>query len=64
MIKSVAGINSFRISAEKWVTSTNIRDYANINELIRLSNMKNLNSEFINEVMPQLEHLLKLDPIA
>jgi hypothetical protein len=42
----------------------NIRDYANINELICLSNMENLNAVFINENMPQKERLIKLNRIA
>ncbi len=42
----------------------NIRDYANINELICLSNMENLNAVFINEKMPQKERLVKLNQIA
>ena len=42
----------------------NIRDYASINELIRLSNMENLNAVFIHENMPQDERLRRLNKIA
>ena len=42
----------------------NIRDYANIIELICLSNMENLNAVFINENIPQRERLMKLNKIA
>lgn len=42
----------------------NIRDYATINELICLSNMKNLNAVLINENIPQQERLKKLNHIA
>ena len=42
----------------------NIRDYANINELICLSNMENLNAVFINDGMAQSERLIKLNQIA
>lgn len=42
----------------------NIRDYATINQLICLSNMENLNAVFINDGLPQSEHLEKLNRIA
>ena len=42
----------------------NIRDYANVSQLVCLANLENLNSVFINEGMPQAERLLKLNQIA
>ena len=42
----------------------NIRDYATINQLICLSNMENLNADFINEGLSQSERLVKLNKIA
>lgn len=42
----------------------NIRDYANINQLICLSNMENLNAVFINDGLPQSERLEKINKIA
>jgi hypothetical protein len=42
----------------------NIRDYANINELICLSNMENINAVLINEGVSQKERLIKLNKIA
>ena len=42
----------------------NLRDYANINQLICLSNMENLNAVFINKGMPQRERLIELNKIA
>jgi len=59
----------FGITAKQWRDANpdlkgNIRDYANINELICLSNMENLNAVFINENMPQTERLIKLNQIA
>ncbi|MBN1766910.1 MAG: KilA-N domain-containing protein [Prolixibacteraceae bacterium] len=42
----------------------NMRDYANINQLICLANMENLNAVFINENIPQKERLKKLNRIA
>lgn len=42
----------------------NLRDYANINELICLSNMENINAILINDNIPQKERLIKLNKIA
>jgi hypothetical protein len=42
----------------------NIRDYANVSQLVCLSNLENLNALFITEKMPQPERLLKLNRIA
>ena len=42
----------------------NIRDYANINELICLANLENINSIYINKGIQQSERLIKLNKIA
>lgn len=42
----------------------NIRDYANVSQLVCLANMENLNALFINEEMAQAEKLQKLNRIA
>ncbi|HOI18424.1 MAG TPA: KilA-N domain-containing protein [Candidatus Woesearchaeota archaeon] len=42
----------------------NIRDYANVTQLVVLSNLENLNSEFIKQKIPQEERLLRLNKIA
>jgi len=42
----------------------NIRDYANISQLVCLVNLENLNAVFINEKIPQNERLQKLNQIA
>ena len=42
----------------------NIRDYANINELICLANLENVNSIYINEGLEQSERLIRLNKIA
>lgn len=42
----------------------NIRDYANVSQLVCLSNLENLNALFISEGMPQPERLQKLNRIA
>ena len=42
----------------------NIRDYANVSQLVCLVNLENLNAVFINEGLPQSERLKKLNQIA
>ncbi|MBI4683536.1 MAG: KilA-N domain-containing protein [Nitrospirae bacterium] len=59
----------FGMTAKEWRdTSTgkkgNIRDYANVSQLVCLSNLENLNAHFINDGLPQGERLLKLNKIA
>ena len=59
----------FAMTAKSWRESHpemkgNIRDYANINELICLSNLENLNAVLIDEGIKQPERLLKLNQIA
>ena len=59
----------FGMTAKEWRDLNpdklgNIRDYANINQLICLSNMENLNAVFINEGVSQPERLVKLNKIA
>ena len=42
----------------------NIRDYANVSQLVCLANLENLNAVFIDEKMSQRERLIKLNQIA
>ena len=42
----------------------NIRDYANVSQLVCLSNLENLNALFIHEKAPQTDRLRKLNQIA
>ena len=42
----------------------NIRDYANVAQLVCLANLENLNALFIDEKLPQSERLAKLNGIA
>ena len=42
----------------------NIRDYANVSQLVCLANLENLNAVFINDGLEQSERLLKLNQIA
>jgi hypothetical protein len=65
----VLNVGLFGMTAKQWREANqslkgNIRDYANINELICLANMENLNSVFINDNMPQQERLIRLNKIA
>jgi hypothetical protein len=59
----------FGMTAQKWRDNNsekkgNIRDYADISQLVCLSNLENLNALFINESLRQEERLLKLNRIA
>ena len=59
----------FGMTAKQWRDKNaekegNIRDYANINELICLANLENINSIYINEGVKQSERLIKLNEIA
>ena len=65
----VLNVALFGMTAKQWREANpdlkgNMRDYANINELICLANMENLNAVFIQEKMPQKERLIKLNQIA
>lgn len=42
----------------------NIRDYANVSQLVCLANLENLNAVFINDGLVQSERLVKLNQIA
>src|SRR5574344_899740 len=42
----------------------NIRDYADINQLVCLANMESLNAHFIEECLPQTDRLRKLNQLA
>ena len=59
----------FGITAKEWRDANtklrgNIRDYANIIQLVCLVNLENLNSEYIKEGLSQGERLIKLNEIA
>ena len=59
----------FGMTAKEWKIKNkdldgNIRDDANINELICLANLENLNSVFINDGLKQSERILRLNKIA
>ncbi len=59
----------FGMTAKEWHDKNpslhgNMRDYANMSQLVCLSNLESLNAHFINEGMPQNERLIKLNKIA
>ena len=59
----------FGMTAREWRDSHpgekgNIRDYANVSQLVCLSNLENLNALFIQEKIPPAERLGKLNRIA
>ncbi len=59
----------FGVTARQWRDGHagekgNIRDYADVSQLVCLSNLENLNALFIREGMPQADRLRKLNQIA
>ncbi len=59
----------FGMTAKEWRDKNpkkegNIRDYANVTQLVCLVNLENLNAEFIKQELSQGERLLKLNKIA
>ncbi len=59
----------FGIIAKQWRDENpekkgNIRDYADISQLVCLSNLENLNAHFINEEIPQAQRLVRLNKIV
>jgi hypothetical protein len=59
----------FGMTAKEWRDENNdkkgnMRDYANVTLLVVLSNLENLNSEFIKQKMSQEERLINLNTIA
>ncbi|MGE5343753.1 MAG: KilA-N domain-containing protein [Candidatus Omnitrophota bacterium] len=65
----VLNIALFGMTAREWRNTHpnetgNIRDHANVAQLICLSNLENLNALFINEGMSQMDRIVKLNKIA
>lgn len=59
----------FGVTAKDWRERNpelrgNVRDHADISQLVCLSNLENLNALFIKEKIPQPERLVKLNTIA
>ena len=65
----VLNVALFGLTAKEWRDNNrgkkgNIRDYANVSQLVCLSNLENLNALFINEGLAQKDRLIKLNAIA
>lgn len=65
----ILNVALFGKTAKQWrdenpARKGNIRDYANISQLVCLSNLENINALFINEGVMQKERLKKLNTIA
>ena len=65
----VLNLALFGMTAAQWRQKNkgkkgNLRDYANVSQLVCLSNLENLNALFIEECLPQAERLPKLNGIA
>ena len=59
----------FGMTAREWREKNadlkgNIRDYANVSQLVCLSNLESLNAVLINDEVPQSERLIKLNAVA
>ena len=65
----VLNVALFGMTAKQWRDSNpelkgNIRDYANVSQLVCLANLENLNALFISEGLTQAQRLEKLNSIA
>lgn len=69
MEADVLNMALFGMTAKQWRNDNpdkqgNIRDYANVSQLVCLANLENLNAVFINEGRMQSERLTRLNQIA
>ena len=65
----VLNVALFGISAKEWREANidkegNLRDYANVEQLIVLSNLESINAELIKQEIPQVERLVALNETA
>ena len=65
----VLNISLFGATAKQWREQNlnkkgNMRDYADVRQLVCLANLESLNAEFIRQELPQSERLQKLNKIA
>ncbi|MCL2108527.1 MAG: KilA-N domain-containing protein [Oscillospiraceae bacterium] len=65
----VLNVALFGMTAKQWRDKNpdskgNIRDYANVSQLVCLSNLESLNAVLINDGVPQAERLTKLNAVA
>jgi len=65
----ILNVALFSMTAKQWRESNlkltgNIRDYADVNQLVCLSNLESLNAHFISEEISQKERIEKLNKVA
>jgi KilA-N domain len=65
----VLNVALFGMTAKEWKSKNrskegNMRDYANVSELVCMANLESLNAEFIRQGIPQPARLLQLNQIA
>jgi len=65
----ILNIALFGQTAKQWKSSNpklkgNMRDYADVNQLVCLANLESLNAHFISEQIPPHERIIKLNIIA
>jgi hypothetical protein len=65
----ILNVALFGMTAKEWRENNknkkgNIRDEANVNQLVCLSNLESLNAHFISEGLSQSQRLQKLNSIA
>ena len=67
--EDILNVALFGMTAREWKEKHpdldgNMRDYANILQLVILSNLENINAELINQELPQKSRLERLNEIA
>ena len=67
--KKEAGLNSFTLTPKQWreqnpSLSGNMRDRANIHQLVCLANMESMNAYFFQQGIKQSERIVKLNQLA
>ena len=65
----ILNMSLFGMTAKEWRDNNpdlkgNIRDYANVSQLVCLANMETLNAHFIHEGLAQKDRLIRLNQIA
>ena len=65
----ILNVALFGMTAKQWQESNpnlkgNIRDYADVYQLVCLANLESLNAHFINENIPQAQRVKKLNEVA
>lgn len=65
----ILNVALFGMTAKQWRDKNkkkkgNVRDYADVRQLVCLANLESLNAEFIRQGLPQSERLQKLNEIA